>query len=692
MNHLSNSTSPYLLQHAGNPVDWYEWDQEALSRARTEDKPIFLSIGYAACHWCHVMAHESFEDEAVAVILNENFVNIKVDREQRPDLDSIYMSATTALTGSGGWPMSVFLTPSLQPFYAGTYFPPQPLYNMPSFRDVLNSIISTWRERRGDVDRTAKRVVEHIQKQSALVDNGIAFNQQLLNNSVKYLCDTYDWDFGGWGEAPKFPQPMTLNFLLRRSSTKDDPGAKAALHALKAMACGGMYDVVGGGFSRYSTDNLWKLPHFEKMLYDNAQLASAYLHAFQLTGQPFYRRIAEETISFVISEMTSPEGGFYSSLDADSEGKEGKFYVWTQAEIEQVLGRDFEFFKAAYGITPHGNWEGKIILQRVLDNTDLASRFTLPVADVYAKLAKCHSQLLAVRNTRIRPRTDDKILAAWNGLMLSAISEAAIILGSEDQYLQVATRNANFLLTALRPNGELRRAWRAGHASDEVFLEDYAAIILGLLDLYQVDFNNRWFTAAIDLADEMMARFTDPAGGFFDTSANGETLFMRPKDLQDNATPSGNALAAEALLRLSAFTDRADYRIKAEQSLRLISEPVLRYPIAFGRWLNAIDFALASVKQVAILGEMNSPELQKMLKVVREDYRPNRVIAVSSYPPTKGAPALLNDRPLMVDSSTAYVCQGFMCKTPVTTAEKLKNLLRSDKTGSIDTSTHAKEM
>ncbi len=692
MNHLSNSTSPYLLQHAGNPVDWYEWDQEALSRARTEDKPIFLSIGYAACHWCHVMAHESFEDETVAVILNENFVNIKVDREQRPDLDSIYMSATTALTGSGGWPMSVFLTPSLQPFYAGTYFPPQPLYNMPSFRDVLNSIISTWRERRGDVDRTAKRVVEHIQKQSALVDNGIAFNQQLLNNSVKYLCDTYDWDFGGWGEAPKFPQPMTLNFLLRRSSTKDDPGAKVALHALKAMARGGMYDVVGGGFSRYSTDNLWKIPHFEKMLYDNAQLASAYLHAFQLTGEPFYRLIAEETISFVIREMTSPEGGFYSSLDADSEGEEGKFYVWTQAEIEQVLGTDSEFFKAAYGVTPHGNEEGKIILQRVLDNAGLAARFTLPTADVKTKLAKCHSQLLTVRSTRIRPRTDDKILAAWNGLMLSAISEAAIILGSEDQYLQVATRNANFLLTALRPNGQLRRAWRAGHASDEVFLEDYAAIILGLLDLYQVDFNNRWFTAAIDLADEMMARFTDPAGGFFDTSANGETLFMRPKDLQDNATPSGNALAAEALLRLSAFTGRADYRIKAEQSLRFISEPVHRYPIAFGRWLNAIDFALASVKQVAILGEMNTPELQKMLKVVREEYRPNQVVAVSSYPPTEGAPALLNDRPLIADSSTAYVCQGFVCKIPVTTAEKLKNLLRSDKTGSVDTSTNAKEM
>ena len=692
MNHLSNSTSPYLLQHANNPVDWYEWGNEALSRARAEDKPIFLSIGYAACHWCHVMAHESFEDETVAVILNEHFVNIKVDREQRPDIDSIYMSATTALTGSGGWPMSVFLTPSLQPFYAGTYFPSQPRYNIPSFRDVLTAIISNWGERRGDVDSAAKKVVEYIRKQSASIDNGITFSQQLLNDSVKYLHDTYDWNFGGWGEAPKFPQPMTINFLLRRSPAKDDPGARAAVHALTAMARGGMYDVVGGGFSRYSTDNLWKIPHFEKMLYDNAQLASAYLHAFQHTGEPFYRRIAEETIGFVMREMTSPEGGFYSSLDADSEGEEGKFYVWTQAEIKQALGTDFEFFKAAYGITPHGNWEGKIVLQRVLDNAGLAARFTLPVAGVNTKLAKCHSKLLTIRSARIRPRTDDKILAAWNGLMLSALAEAAIILESEDQYLQAATRNADFLLTSLRPDGQLRRAWRAGHASDEVFLEDYAALILGLLDLYQVDFNNRWFTAAIHLADEIIARFTDPTGGFFDTPADSEPLLLRPKDLQDNATPSGNALAAEALLRLSAFTERADYRIKAEQSLRLISEPALRYPIAFGRWLNAIDFALAPVKQVAILGEMNTPEVQKMLKVLREDYRPNQVVAVSSYPPTEGAPALLNDRPLMAFSATAYVCEGFMCKIPVTTAEELKKLLWSDKIGAIDAGTKAEEL
>jgi uncharacterized protein YyaL (SSP411 family) len=675
MNHLSNSTSPYLLQHAHNPVDWYEWSDESLSRARTENKPIFLSIGYAACHWCHVMAHESFEDETIAAVLNEHFVSIKVDREQRPDIDSIYMSATVALTGSGGWPMSIFLTPGLQPFYAGTYFPPTQRYNMPSFRDVLTTIIHAWGERRGDVDRAAEKVVEHIQKQFALVDNGITFSQQLLNNSVKYLHDTYDWDFGGWGEAPKFPQPMTINFLLRRSPTKDDPGARAALHALKAMARGGMYDVVGGGFSRYSTDNLWKIPHFEKMLYDNAQLTSAYLHAFQITGEPFYRHIVEETIGFVMREMTSSEGGFYSSIDADSEEKEGKFYVWTQAEIQSALGADFEFFKVAYGITPHGNWEGKIVLQRALDDASLAVRFTVPEAGVTTKLAKCHSILLTVRNTRIRPGTDDKILTAWNGLMLSVFAEAATILGSEKQYLQVATRNADFLLTSLRPNGQLRRTWRAGNASEEVFLEDYAALILGLLDLYQADFDNRWFTAAIDLADEMIARFADPAGGFFDTPSDGETLLLRPKDLQDNATPSGNALTADALLRLAAFTDGADYRTMAEQSFRLIADPALRYPNAFGRWLNAIDFALAPVKQIAILGEMDAPEVQKMLKVMREGYRSNLVVAVSSYPPTKCAPALLNDRPLVKGISTAYVCEGFVCKTPVTTAKELKNLL-----------------
>ena len=409
------------------------------------------------------------------------------------------------------------------------------------------------------------------------------------------------------------------------------------------------------------------------MLYDNAQLASAYLHAWQLTGEPFYRRIVEETLAFVTRELTSPEGGFYSSLDADSEGEEGKFYVWEQAELEVALGADFDFFKAAYAVTSDGNWEGKTVLQRDLDDTALAARFNLPVELVAAKLADCHARLLAVRSTRTRPGLDDKILTAWNGLMLSAFAEAAQALG--DTYLKAATRSADFLLTSLRPAGQLRRAWRAGNASGAVFLEDYAALINGLLDLYQADFNPRWFAAAQELADEMIARFADPAGGFFDTHSDGEPLLLRPKDLQDNATPSGNALAAAALLKLAAFSDNSHYRALAEQSFALVAEYALRYPTSFARWLSAIDFALAPVKQIAITGDPSIAETQALVRAVRQTWRPNAVVAVSPLPPPPGSPALLNDRPLLNEKPTAYVCEGFVCKLPVTTVDELKGLL-----------------
>ncbi len=688
MNHLSSSTSPYLLQHAHNPVDWYEWGDEALAKARGENKPIFLSIGYAACHWCHVMAHESFEDESVAAIMNEHFVNIKVDREQRPDLDSIYMAATTSLTGSGGWPMSVFLTPDLKPFYAGTYFPPIPRYNMPSFRDVLTSITRAWNEERSQVDRISTQVTEHLQRQSAWTDAGVTFTQELLSGAAKYLHESYDYGFGGWGQAPKFPQAMTIEFLFRRHTTGDANALKPALHALQAMARGGMYDVVGGGFSRYSTDNLWRVPHFEKMLYDNAQLVRNYLHAWQITGEPFYRRIVEETLGFVMRELTSPEGGFYSSLDADSEGEEGKFYVWKADEIGSILGDDFDFFKTAYGILPTGNWEGKTILQRSLDDASLAARFQLAPAAAIDKLAGCHAKLLAVRAGRIRPGTDDKVLTGWNGLMLSAFAEAARILEADPAalpgdhaYYHVAIRNADFLLTALRPDGKLRRAWREGKASDEVFLEDYTALINGLLDLYQTDFNLRWFAAAQQLADEMLAGFGDPNGGFFDTpsdspAADGHaSLLYRPKDLQDNATPCGSSMAVEALLRLAALTGRADYRMPAEQSFAPVAELALRYPTSFARWLSAADFAIAQVKQVAIIGDTSASKTHALLQVVQENYRPNMVVAACTYPAPEGSPALLNDRPLVKGKPAAYVCEGFVCKMPVTTAAALKKQL-----------------
>ena len=479
---------------------------------------------------------------------------------------------------------------------------------------------------------------------------------------------------------------------------KDSEILKPALHALKSMARGGMYDVVGGGFSRYSTDNSWLVPHFEKMLYDNAQLVRAYLHAWQITGDDFFKRIVVETLDFIAREMTHPDGGFYSSLDADSEGEEGKFYVWSLEEIRETLQEDSEFFEAAYGITPRGNWEGKTVLQRALDDASLAARFPgqLDPETVPAKLAESHSRLLAARATRIRPGTDDKILTAWNGLMLATIAEAARVIpqggrvgepyrdqkiasGNEsprnDMYYKLATRNAEFLLGSLRLNGKLKRSWRDGKLTNEVFLEDHAALILGLLELYQTDFKDKWFAAAKELADEMIELFEDPNGGFFDTSKDGENLLLRPKDLQDNATPSGNALACEALLKLAAFTDNGKYRDLAEKALALIADMAPRYPTAFARWLSAADFALGNVKQVAVLYEADGEDVSDLIRVVQSAYRPNMIVASSAYPPSNESPSLLQDRPLKNGKATVYVCEGFVCKNPVTSISDLKELL-----------------
>ncbi len=756
-NHLLHETSPYLLQHAYNPVDWYPWGQEAIEKARRENKPIFLSIGYAACHWCHVMAHESFEDPTTAAFLNEHFINIKVDREERPDLDSLYMNATVALSGSGGWPMSVFLTPDLQPFYAGTYFPPVRRYNMPSFREILEALVAVWQNEREKALRSAGQVVAHIQKQTALSRYQLALSPQHLDQAVESLRQAYDWGYGGWGGAPKFPQPMLIEFLLRRHCAGNPQALEIAVHALHSMARGGMYDVVGGGFARYSTDNFWRVPHFEKMLYDNAQLARAYLHAWQITGQPAFYRVLTETLAFVAREMTHPDGGFYSSLDADSEGIEGKFYVWTKEEIRKQLAESSEFFEATYGITERGNWEGKTVLQRALDDATLVARFGLDPQTVPAKLAECHALLLAARERRPRPATDDKILTAWNGLMLATLAEAARVMAStqspprgpgrdmaaggskpaqmidiasahsqqtrldvatrstetsmaagetsasppasnpdmatrsaetsmatgmpppmsllQENYYKMAMRNAEFLLTALRPQGQLRRSWRDGKTSQQVFLEDYAALIIGLLELYQTDFQERWYTSALELAEEMIARFSDPQGGFFDTTSDGERLFLRPKDLQDNATPSGGALACEALLMLAAFTGNGRYRDLAEQALTSIAEAALRYPTAFGRWLSAADFALGKTKQAAVLGDADKEDFQALIRLLRTAYRPGLVVAASAFPPSAAAPALLQDRSPIEGHATVYLCEEFVCQQPVTQVEQLAHLL-----------------
>jgi len=704
-NHLITESSPYLLQHASNPVDWYPWGKEALEKAKAEDKPIFLSIGYAACHWCHVMAHESFEDENTAALMNELFVNIKVDREERPDLDSIYMQAVVAMTGSGGWPMSVFLSPDLKPFYAGTYFPPTQRYNMPSFVDVLKNVARAWKMEKGEIEKVGERVAQRLQTQ-AQTGKAKHLTAGELQSVSKHLVDAYDWGYGGWGSAPKFPQAMTVEFLLQHILVQpgihpEERGEYLVVkHCLQAMSRGGMYDVVGGGFARYSTDDFWRVPHFEKMLYDNALLARAYLHAWQVFKEPAFKRVVTETLDFVAREMTHPDGGFHSSLDADSEGEEGRFYVWTLEEIRSILQNDSAFFEAAYGISPKGNWEGRTVLQRALDDPALAARFKLDLESVPAKLAESHSRLLSARASRVRPGADDKILAAWNGLMLAAFAEAARVLGDDvvaakrpsidennpsdrrlprrnDKYYKLATRNAEFLLSALRPNGRLRRAWRDGRTTSEVFLEDYAALILGLLELYQTDFDNKWFAAAKELADEMIQKFSDPDGGFFDTSNDAESLLIRPKDLQDNATPSGNALACEALLKLAAFTDDGNYRGLAEKSLSLIGGFAMQYPLGFARWLSAAENALHNGRQVAVVGDAEDEMFGRLLDVIWAEYRPGVVVAASTFPIKADSPALLVDRPLIEGKSTAYVCEGFVCRQPTTDPETLKAQLKA---------------
>lgn len=664
-NRLSTATSPYLLQQAKNPVDWYPWGKEPLDKARSEDKPIFLSIGYSACHWCHVMAHESFEDPEVAAIMNRSFVNIKVDREERPDLDNIYMSAVVAMTGQGGWPMSVFLTPNLVPFYGGTYFPPQSKFGMPAFKDVLNTLTSIWQNDRAQIIQSGEKIISLIYENADRAANTAVFSEKVLSKASGKLIETYDWMYGGWGSAPKFPQPMALDFLLRRHVSGDTGALKVVDHALKAMAQGGMYDVIGGGFSRYSTDNDWLVPHFEKMLYDNAQLAQVYLHAWQITKEPLFRGVVEQTLDFVKNELRDPQGGFYSSLDADSENVEGKFYVWTLAEIRKAFGEKDDLFEVAYGLKTSGNWEGKIILRRAMSDSDLASRFGLEIVNVQSKLNGRLAQLQIERNSRIRPGTDDKVLTFWNGLMLSTFAEAARVLNNAE-YLKIAQTNAQFILTSLRGEGKLRRAWRNGRVSTEVFLEDYAALILGLIELYQADFDNRWFVEASKLTEEMINQFSDPIGGFFDTNKVAEVVLKRPKELQDNATPSGNALAVDALLKMAAFSENEEWRQHAEIALCLVAESARDYPTAFSRWLAAADFYVNQTTQIAIIGDSSIDDTKEYHNEINSKFRPNTIVAASMFPVPKGSPSLLVDRPMVNAKTTAYVCEGFVCRQPVT--------------------------
>jgi uncharacterized protein len=649
-NRLAQETSPYLLQHKDNPVDWYAWGEEALDRSRAEDRPILLSIGYSACHWCHVMERESFEDEETARLMNERFVCIKLDREERPDLDAIYMEACQAMTGSGGWPLNVFLTPEHVPFYAGTYFPPQPRMGMPSWRQVVEAVAHAWQEKKDDIRAGGAGIAERLRGGALLAPSTEPMKSSDLDAAVEKLRSQYDAAHGGFGGAPKFPAASTLEFLLRRDERQ------MTAHTLRAMASGGMYEQIGGGFARYSVDPLWLVPHFEKMLYDNALLARVYLHGWQALGDELFRQVAEETLDWALREMRAPEGGFFSALDADSEGVEGKFYVWSVEEMRAALAGepDAEEAIAWFGATDRGNFEGQNIPVRGPGRPE--------------RLGEWRRRLYEVRAKRVWPGLDDKRLTAWNALMISALAEAGAAL-ERPEYIQAATDCAEFVLGSMRDGeGRLLRTYKDGEAKLNAYLEDHAFLLEALLTLYEASFDPRWYSEARGLADKMVERFADDEnGGFFETSVDHEQLLARRKDLEDHPIPSGNASAAYGLLRLSALTGEAEYEERAVGVLRLLHELAAKHPNAFGHLLQALDFHLAPVQEVALVGD----DTTALARVVRGRFRPHLVLAGGA---ADGVP-LLQDRTPVNGRPAAYVCEHFACKAPVTEPEELERLL-----------------
>lgn len=669
-NNLIKETSPYLLQHAHNPVNWFAWGEEAFEKANSEDKPILLSIGYSACHWCHVMEHESFEDEETAKIMNENFVNIKVDMEERPDVDQIYMTFTQMTTGSGGYPMNVFLTPDKKPFFGGTYFPPVNRYNMPSFQRVLTSVADAWRDKRDELLHSANEVVGEIRRVGLAEMSGESLSQDQLDTAFQSFVRYFDAANGGFGGAPKFPPAMSLEFLLRYyQRTKNENTLEIITKTAQKMAHGGIYDQLGGGFHRYTVDAIWLTPHFEKMLYDNAQLVRIYLHIFQATKDEFYKRIAVETLEYVKREMTHEKGGFYSTQDADSEGVEGKFFVWTPTEIEAILGEaDAQIFNFYYDISEEGNFEEQNILNVKNTLAETSKVLKITPENLQNVLETSREKLFTERENRIKPFRDEKVLTAWNGLMLAAFAEAGAILDNEE-YLEIAKKNADFILENLQKDEYLLRTWKDGKAKLNAYLEDYANFADGLTELFQVSGEVKYLKEAKRLADLLITEFWDEEnGGFFFTANNHEELLVRTKDFHDNATPSGNSVAADVLLKLSRLTGEEKYERFAVTVLRLVAPQIRRFPQAFGRVLSTLEFYLNPTKEIVILGK--SDELKRELW---REFLSNKVVVLAENADENSEfIPLLRERNLINGEPTAYVCENFACQKPVMTAEDLR--------------------
>jgi uncharacterized protein len=662
MNRLARETSPYLLQHKDNPVDWWPWSEEALASARERDQPILLSIGYSACHWCHVMERESFEDPETARVMNDHFVCIKVDREERPDLDAVYMEAVQTITGQGGWPMTVFLTPDGVPFYGGTYFPPEDRYGMPSFTRLLGAIAELWDTRRSEAQEQGNRLLSHLGSLAQLAPSTDPISDDLLETAVRGLTETFDAEWGGFGDAPKFPQPMTIDLLQRLAARGFSGAGDMATRTLDAMAAGGMFDQLGGGFSRYSVDRHWIVPHFEKMLYDNAQLLRSYARSWQRTGNGRHHEVAEATAGWMLGEMRDPAGGFWSSLDADSEGEEGKFYVWSDDEFRTAAGDDAAAAAAHWGITPTGNFEGKNIPVYVTPPDDPSA------------IERARDRLLAARARRERPGTDTKVITAWNALGASCLAEAGWIMSRPD-WVQAASECMTFVLGTLRVDGRLMRSYRDVEGRTDVrhlaFCEDYAAVLEACLTLYETTYERRWLDEAVWAARAAIELFHDADGaGFFTTGTDAEALVTRSKDLIDNAVPAANSILALELQRLALITGDEDLETHALGVIRLMRGAMLRSPGAFGHLLAAVDLYTGTPFEIVVVGDPGAPDTTALLDVVRARHLPNKVVVVARPEPSSDIP-LLQGREMRNGSATAYVCRRAVCKSPVTSPGEL---------------------